>query len=89
MAVELVGTAPLPFKIPQSVLVVIHTPTLDVLLIRRAVDAPDGQAFWQSVTGSKDSPQEDWRDTAVREVWRVCRILCKRTIPCRLASARP
>ena len=40
MAVELVGTAPLPFKIPQSVLVVIHTPTLDVLLIRRAVDAP-------------------------------------------------
>ena len=69
MAVELVGTAPLPFKIPQSVLVVIHTPTLDVLLIRRAVDAPDGQAFWQSVTGSKDSPQEDWRDTAVREVW--------------------
>lgn len=69
MAVELVGTAPLPFKIPQSVLVVIHTQTLDVLLIRRAVDAPDGQAFWQSVTGSKDSPQEDWRDTAVREVW--------------------
>ena len=69
MAVELVGTAPLPFKIPQSVLVVIHTPTLDVLLIRRAVDALDGQAFWQSVTGSKDSPQEDWRDTAVREVW--------------------
>ena len=69
MAVELVGTAPLPFKIPQSVLVVIHTPTLDVLLIRRAIDAPDGQAFWQSVTGSKDSPQEDWRDTAVREVW--------------------
>ena len=69
MAVELVGTAPLPFKIPQSVLVVIHTQTLDVLLIRRAIDAPDGQAFWQSVTGSKDSPQEDWRDTAVREVW--------------------
>ena len=69
MAVELVGTAPLPFKIPQSVLVVIHTPTLDVLLIRRAIDAPEGQAFWQSVTGSKDSPQEDWRDTAVREVW--------------------
>ena len=57
------------YKIPESVLVVIHTAALDVLLIRRAIDAPDGQAFWQSVTGSKDSPQEDWRDTAVREVW--------------------
>ena len=55
------------FKIPQSVLVVIHTPALDVLLIRRAIDAPDGQAFWQSVTGSKDSLQEDWRETAARE----------------------
>ena len=57
------------YKIPESVLVVIHTAALDVLLILRAIDAPDGQAFWQSVTGSKDSPQEDWRDTAVREVW--------------------
>lgn len=57
------------YKIPESVLVVIHTAALDVLLIRRAIDAPDGQPFWQSVTGSKDSPQEDWRDTAVREVW--------------------
>lgn len=57
------------YKIPESVLVVIHTAALDVLLIRRAIDAPEGQAFWQSVTGSKDSPQEDWRDTAVREVW--------------------
>ena len=52
------------FKIPESVLVVIHTAALDVLLIRRA-DADD---FWQSVTGSKDSPDEDLRDTAVREV---------------------
>ena len=59
---------PMPFKIPQSVLVVIHTPALDVLLIRRTVDAPDGQAFWQSVTGSKDAPEEDFRATAVREV---------------------
>jgi dATP pyrophosphohydrolase len=39
------------FKIPESVLVVIHTPALDVLLIRRA----DAAAFWQSVTGSKDT----------------------------------
>lgn len=52
------------WKIPESVLVVIHTPALEVLLIRRA-DAAD---FWQSVTGSKDSPDESWQETAVREV---------------------
>ena len=51
------------FKIPQSVLVVIHTAALDVLLIRRA-DA----GTWQSVTGSKDTPDESYWDTAVREV---------------------
>lgn len=59
------GAAPRPFKIPESVLVVIHTAALDVLLIRRA-DAPE---FWQSVTGSKDAPEEDFCATAVREVW--------------------
>ena len=54
------------YKIPESVLVVVHTARLDVLLIRRAdTGAAD---FWQSVTGSKDSPREDWRATAVREV---------------------
>lgn len=53
-----------PFKIPQSVLVVIHTPALEVLLIERA-DAP---GFWQSVTGAKDFPEEGWLDTAQREV---------------------
>ncbi len=52
------------FKIPQSVLVVIHTPALEVLLIERA-DAP---GFWQSVTGSKDHPDDSFFDTAVREV---------------------
>ena len=51
-------------KIPQSVLVVIHAPNLDVLLIERAKQ-PD---FWQSVTGSKDTLDEDWALTAVREV---------------------
>ena len=56
--------APPVFKIPESVLVVIYTPVLDVLLIRRA-DAPD---HWQSVTGSKDWLAEDFRATAVREV---------------------
>jgi dihydroneopterin triphosphate diphosphatase len=53
-----------PFKIPQSVLVVIHTPRLDVLLIERA----DTGAFWQSVTGSKDEVGESFEETAVREV---------------------
>ena len=51
------------YKIPESVLVVIHTAALDVLLIRRA-DA----GTWQSVTGSKDRADESYWDTAVREV---------------------
>lgn len=54
------------FKIPESVLVVIHTPALEVLLIRRA-DVRQGE-FWQSVTGSKDDPGEALTQTAVREV---------------------
>ena len=52
------------FKIPESVLVVIHTPEREVLLIERA----DRPGFWQSVTGSKDSPDEPLVDTARREV---------------------
>ena len=56
------------YKIPQSVLVVIHTPALQVLLLRRTDTAPDGTAFWQSVTGSKDTLAEAFGDTAVREV---------------------
>jgi len=52
------------YKIPQSVLVVIHTPALDVLLIRRA----DTEDYWQSVTGAKDEPDESFESTAVREV---------------------
>jgi dATP pyrophosphohydrolase len=51
-------------KIPQSVLVVIHTPERDVLLIERARQP----GFWQSVTGSKDALDEPWRTTAIREV---------------------
>ena len=51
------------FKIPESVLVVIHTPQLDVLLIERA----DHPGFWQSVTGSKDLPDEPLPLTAERE----------------------
>ncbi|MEO7338924.1 MAG: dihydroneopterin triphosphate diphosphatase [Caldimonas sp.] len=54
-----------PPKIPESVLVVIHTAALDVLLIERA-DAP---GFWQSVTGSKDTTGEPAALTARREVF--------------------
>jgi dATP pyrophosphohydrolase len=54
-----------PFKIPQSVLVVIHTPERKVLLIRRADTT---ETHWQSVTGSKDHPEESFAETAVREV---------------------
>lgn len=45
-------------------LVVIHTPALEVLLLERA-DAP---GFWQSVTGSKDAADEPLVDTCRREV---------------------
>ncbi len=55
---------PQPYKIPLSVLVVIHTPALDVLLINRA----DSPGTWQSVTGSKDSEDETFEQTAIREV---------------------
>ena len=54
----------MPYKIPESVLVVIHTPALDVLLIERA----DKPGYWQSVTGSKDRLDEALADTCEREV---------------------
>lgn len=53
-----------PFKIPESVLVVIHTLEQDVLLLERA----DNPGFWQSVTGSRDAPDEAFLATAMREV---------------------
>ena len=52
-------------KIPESVLVVIHSPELDVLLIERA----DRPGFWQSVTGSLDSLDEALLATAARELF--------------------
>ncbi|MBZ2205796.1 dihydroneopterin triphosphate diphosphatase [Massilia soli] len=54
-----------PHKIPESVLVVIHTSDLEVLLIERA----DRPGFWQSVTGSIDFPGEALTDTAARELF--------------------
>jgi dATP pyrophosphohydrolase len=53
-----------PFKIPESVLVVIHTADRQVLLIERA----DHPGYWQSVTGSKDAADEPLVTTAQREV---------------------
>ncbi|MFO1328395.1 MAG: dihydroneopterin triphosphate diphosphatase [Rubrivivax sp.] len=53
-----------PFKIPRSVLVVIHTLALEVLLIERA----DKPGYWQSVTGSLDREDEPLEATARREV---------------------
>jgi dATP pyrophosphohydrolase len=51
------------YKIPVSVLVVIHTVELDVLLLERA----DRVDFWQSVTGSMHEG-ESLTQTAMREV---------------------
>ncbi len=62
-----------PFKIPQSVLVVIYTSALEVLLIKRT-DVAD---FWQSVTGSKDALHESFIETAVREVQEETGIDCR------------
>ena len=52
-----------PYKVPESTLVVIYTPALEVLLLERA----DRPGFWQSVTGSRHGG-EALRDTAIREV---------------------
>ncbi|SCK22756.1 dihydroneopterin triphosphate diphosphatase [Vogesella sp. LIG4] len=52
-----------PPKQPVSVLVVIHTPDLQILLIERA----DRPGYWQSVTGSREG-DEALIDTARREV---------------------
>ena len=51
-------------KLPVSVLVVVHTPALDVLLLERAARP----GYWQSVTGSLDALTEPVRDAARREV---------------------
>ena len=56
-------TSRMAYKIPISVLVVVHTPALDVLVRERA----DRPGFWQSVTGSQDEG-ESLEQTAVREL---------------------
>lgn len=51
------------YKVPVSVLVLVHTPALEVLLLERA----DKPGFWQSVTGSQH-PGETLAETAAREL---------------------
>lgn len=51
------------YKQPVSVLVVVHTASLEVLLLERA----DHPGYWQSVTGSCE-PGETLHDTVLREV---------------------
>ena len=51
------------YKIPVSVLVLIHTADLQVLLLERA----DKAGYWQSVTGSREG-EETLRETAIHEV---------------------
>jgi len=51
-------------KLPLSVLVVVHTASLEVLLLERESRA----GFWQSVTGSLDRVDEPLAAAAAREV---------------------
>ena len=60
------------YKRPLSVLVLIHTPDLQVLLLERARHP----GFWQSVTGSQEGG-ESLIDTAVREVEEETGILAR------------
>jgi dihydroneopterin triphosphate diphosphatase len=69
-----------PYKLPESVLVVIHTPALEVLLLKRTPVESKGivaPVFWQCVTGSKDHAQETWVHTARREVLEETGIDCQ------------
>jgi dihydroneopterin triphosphate diphosphatase len=58
-------------KRPVSVLVVIHDPARNVLLLERAAHP----GYWQSVTGSQEG-SESLQETAVREVTEETGIAC-------------
>jgi dihydroneopterin triphosphate diphosphatase len=73
---------PSSYKIPESVLVVIHTPALEVLMIERA----DRPGFWQCVTGSKDTLDESLPSTAEREVFEETGIRVRDLAPGALAD---
>jgi len=55
---------PMAFKLPESVLVVVHTAALQVLLLERTAQP----GFWQSVTGSREPDDPDLEATARREL---------------------
>mgnify|MGYP000579588574 CR=1 FL=1 len=57
------GETPKPYKRPVSVLVLIHTPERQILLLERA----SHPGYWQSVTGSQEG-DEPLDATARREV---------------------
>ena len=52
------------YKIPRSVLVLVHTLEREVLLLERALRP----GYWQSVTGSVDYEDEPLEEAARREV---------------------
>lgn len=60
------------FKTPVSVLVVVHTPAFEILLLERA----GHPGYWQSVTGSIEAG-ESLIQTAVREVAEETGIRCR------------
>jgi dATP pyrophosphohydrolase len=52
------------YKLPESVLVVVHTAELEVLLLERTARP----GYWQSVTGSLERPDELPEQAAAREL---------------------
>lgn len=57
------------YKIPRSVLVMVHTPDMYFLMIKRVRKAGFDVDFWQSVTGSLDFESEPAVDAAKRELF--------------------
>lgn len=57
------------FKIPRSVLVMVHTPDMQFLLLKRTPKGEFDVDFWQSITGSLDALDEPPLLAAKRELW--------------------
>jgi dATP pyrophosphohydrolase len=73
------------YKLPESVLVVVHTVDLSVLLLERADTA---EPRWQSVTGSREPDDVDLHATARRELAEETGPRLHRSRGHRLAPAR-